>query len=476
MKPKVAFFDFASCEGCQLQVVNLEEEILDAVGAVDIVSFREAMKEHSDTYDIAFIEGSIIRPMDEERLKKIRENAKTLIALGDCACNGGVNKLSAGYSRDELVAEVYGKDMRINPLFETEGARAVDEVVDVDFHIYGCPVRKETVLYYIRRLVSGILSERETPPFEAPDRKRVPDKRSVVQYDADKCILCRRCDDICNEALGIHALGPVYRGPKTEIGTPENIGFDNNGCIRCGQCIYFCPVGALRCDSISDVMREGIEKAVVAIDPVAIASFVEHDPVLSQMGFEEVEKRVISALRRMGFDKVVDYTHYLEESLKRDLAKGKGMLSWCKGAFNYMDNMGVEMDETNSPWALYSRDFAGYKKALITPCTAMKQSGIDIVISAPDLEELLSAKDIRLDLLTPGEYDGPASTPGIHPGISLPADISTSIRSIRISPHTQLPSERLFELYPCLQRCLSGGGNYSMRDIKRTEYLKEVLR
>ena len=72
-KPRVAFFDIASCEGCQLQIVNLEEAVVDVVGLVDIVSFREAMKEHSDDYDIAIIEGSIARPIDVERIKKILE-------------------------------------------------------------------------------------------------------------------------------------------------------------------------------------------------------------------------------------------------------------------------------------------------------------------------------------------------------------------------------------------------------------------
>jgi Coenzyme F420-reducing hydrogenase, gamma subunit len=102
MKPKVAFFDFASCEGCQLQVINLEESILNLVEIVDVVSFREAMKEHSDEYDIAFIEGSIARPMDEERLRGIREKAKILVALGACACIGGVNALRNQFSVEEV--------------------------------------------------------------------------------------------------------------------------------------------------------------------------------------------------------------------------------------------------------------------------------------------------------------------------------------------------------------------------------------
>ena len=112
MKPKVAFFDFASCEGCQLQVVNLEEKILDLIDIVEIVSFREAMKEHSDDYEIAFIEGSIQRPMDEERLKKIRKNAKILVALGACACIGGVNRM-----RNEWPVEDVKKEGRHSVLF-----------------------------------------------------------------------------------------------------------------------------------------------------------------------------------------------------------------------------------------------------------------------------------------------------------------------------------------------------------------------
>ena len=78
MKPRVAFFDFASCEGCQLQIANLEEQVIDLVNVVDVVAFREVMTEESDEYDIAFIEGSISRPIDEKRLKKIRKNAGRL--------------------------------------------------------------------------------------------------------------------------------------------------------------------------------------------------------------------------------------------------------------------------------------------------------------------------------------------------------------------------------------------------------------
>ena len=73
MKPKVGVFDFASCEGCELQIVNLEEDVVGLVSAVDVVSFREAMKEHSDDYDIAIVEGSITRESDEARQDRDRD-------------------------------------------------------------------------------------------------------------------------------------------------------------------------------------------------------------------------------------------------------------------------------------------------------------------------------------------------------------------------------------------------------------------
>jgi coenzyme F420-reducing hydrogenase gamma subunit len=191
MKPRVAFFDFASCEGCQLQVVNLEEKILDLIDVVEVVSFREAMKEHSDDYDIAFIEGSIQRPMDEERLKKIRKNAKILVALGACACIGGVNKLRNEWTVDEVKEEVY-KDAEIegNRLFDVFPTKAVDEVVDVDFYIPGCPINRNEFAKMVSQIAIG----------------RQP---KLPSYPV--CVECKKNENICVFELGKYCLGPVTR-------------------------------------------------------------------------------------------------------------------------------------------------------------------------------------------------------------------------------------------------------------------------
>ena len=103
-KPKVAFFDFTSCEGCQLSILNLEAELLELLDIIDFVEFREAMSEKSDTYDIAVIEGSFSRDKDLKRLKKIRETAGVVIALGACAHIGGINSLRNNKASGSLSA------------------------------------------------------------------------------------------------------------------------------------------------------------------------------------------------------------------------------------------------------------------------------------------------------------------------------------------------------------------------------------
>ncbi|MBN1390365.1 MAG: NADH:ubiquinone oxidoreductase [Candidatus Thermoplasmatota archaeon] len=191
MKPKVAFFDFASCEGCQLQVVNLEEKILDLIEVVDVVSFREAMKEHSDDYDIAFIEGSIQRPMDEERLKKIRKNAKILVALGACACIGGVNKLRNQWSVENVKEEVYsGSDIEGNRLFNVFPTKAVNEVVQVDYYIPGCPIDRSEFAKVVTQIAIGR-------------------KPKLPSYPV--CVECKKNENVCVFELGKFCLGPVTR-------------------------------------------------------------------------------------------------------------------------------------------------------------------------------------------------------------------------------------------------------------------------
>lgn len=188
-KPKIAIFDFACCEGCQLQIVNLEEEILDLLGVADVVEWREALSEQSDEYDIAIIEGSITREEDAERLKKIRSRAKVLIAFGACATIGGVNKLKNNFDLGEVKKCVYGADSE-KPHLATSMTKAVHEVVDVDFKIHGCPIDRKEFTYIVRSLLMG-----KTP--EIPD------------YPV--CVECKAAGNICRWEYGEVCLGPIIR-------------------------------------------------------------------------------------------------------------------------------------------------------------------------------------------------------------------------------------------------------------------------
>lgn len=189
-KPKIAIFDFACCEGCQLQIVNLEEELLELLGGADVVEWREAMSEKSDEYDIAIIEGSITRMEDEERLKLIRSRAKVLIALGACATIGGINKLKNNFDDlDEVKKCVYGKDAK-RPHLATQPTKQIDEVVDVDFYVHGCPMDRKEFTYIVRSLLLG-----KTP--------EIPDYPVCVECKAKGNPCLWQYDQVC--------LGPIIR-------------------------------------------------------------------------------------------------------------------------------------------------------------------------------------------------------------------------------------------------------------------------
>lgn len=188
-KPRVAIFDFACCEGCQLQIVNLEEDILNLIDVVDVVEWREAMSEQSHEYDIAIVEGSITRPEDEHRLEIIRSRAKVLIALGACATIGGVNKMKNNFDLKEVRTCVYGKDGQM-PHLNTERTKALDEVVQVDFKIPGCPINGAEFARIVRSLLVG------KKPF-------VPD------YPV--CVECKEKENVCRYEYNEICLGPIIR-------------------------------------------------------------------------------------------------------------------------------------------------------------------------------------------------------------------------------------------------------------------------
>ena len=186
-KPRIGFFDFTGCEGCQLTVLNLEAEFLELLELVEIVEFRELMSESGGELDIAFVEGSISRPEQIERLTTIRARSRTLVALGACADTAGVNALAALRTPDELRAEVYGSD---SPHLATLPPQPLAAYVSVDHRVPGCPIDGREFLAVLQALLMG--RPPELPSFSL-------------------CVECKLAELPCTFEAGVVCLGPVTR-------------------------------------------------------------------------------------------------------------------------------------------------------------------------------------------------------------------------------------------------------------------------
>lgn len=204
-KPSVAFFDFTCCEGCQLQVVNLGETLLDVLGFIDLKEFREVMSEKWDgELDIAIVEGSITDLHAEQRIRKIREQSKVMVAYGSCATIGGVNGIKNAFQLSDIQQYVYGADYRF---FPTEKTRAVHQVVKVDYFVHGCPVYLPEFLTVLRTALQG---------------------NSYTVPDYPVCVECKLNENVCMYDRGVNCLGPVTRAGC------------NSWCINNGNICYGC--------------------------------------------------------------------------------------------------------------------------------------------------------------------------------------------------------------------------------------------
>jgi sulfhydrogenase subunit delta len=187
-KPKVAFFDFTDCEGCQLEVANLNTTLLELIKLVDIVNFREIMSEAGQSYDVLVVEGSVSSKHDEERLKKAASAAKVIVALGSCATIGGVNNIKNSKPLDEQKKIVYGTG--VDPVADAIPTKPIDEVVHVDYYVHGCPIYGPEFLKVMQCVLMGT-------PYKVPS------------YPV--CVECKQNENVCAYEKGLFCLGPVTR-------------------------------------------------------------------------------------------------------------------------------------------------------------------------------------------------------------------------------------------------------------------------
>jgi len=186
-KPKVAVFKFASCDGCQLSLLDAEDELLAVADAVDIAYFPEASRKMlKGPYDIGVVEGSITTPHDVGLIREIRRMSRTLIIIGACATAGGIQALRNWKDIKEFTNIVYATPEYISTL---DRSMPIASFVHVDFELRGCPINK----YQLLEVINAFLNQR---------------KPNISAYSV--CVECKLKGNICIAvANGIPCLGPV---------------------------------------------------------------------------------------------------------------------------------------------------------------------------------------------------------------------------------------------------------------------------
>ncbi|NDJ86374.1 MAG: oxidoreductase [Chloroflexi bacterium] len=205
-KPKLAVWKFASCDGCQLSLLDCEDELLAVAGAVDIAFFPEATRATMPgPYDVSLVEGSITTEEDIERIQMIRQSSTFLVTIGACATAGGIQALRNFKDVKEFVDIVYARPEYISTL---EKSTAIGDHVFVDFELRGCPVNKYQLVEVLSAYING--------------RKPITPSYSV-------CMECKRRGTVCvMVAHGTPCLGPI-----THAGCGAICPAYNRGCYGC---------------------------------------------------------------------------------------------------------------------------------------------------------------------------------------------------------------------------------------------------
>jgi coenzyme F420-reducing hydrogenase gamma subunit len=206
LRPRLAVWKFASCDGCQLSLLDCEDELLAVAGAVEIAYFPEASSVLAKgPYDLSLVEGSVTTPDDAERIGEIRRQSKYLITIGACATAGGIQALRNFADVKEFVAAVYASPQYIHTLATST---AISAHVTVDYELHGCPINKVQMI----EVISAFLAGR---------------KPSVPAHSV--CIECKQRGAVCvTVAHGTPCLGPV-----THAGCGAICPAFHRGCYGC---------------------------------------------------------------------------------------------------------------------------------------------------------------------------------------------------------------------------------------------------
>jgi sulfhydrogenase subunit delta len=205
-KPKLAVWKFASCDGCQLSLLDCEDELLEVAGQIDIAYFPEASRAMvKGPYDLSLVEGSITTPHDAERIHQVRRASKFLVTIGACATAGGIQALRNFKDVKEFISIVYATPKYIEVLNKST---PIAYHVPVDFELHGCPINKHQLVEVISAYLHG--RKPNTPPHSV-------------------CVECKLQGNVCvMVAHGTPCLGPV-----THAGCGALCPSYHRGCYGC---------------------------------------------------------------------------------------------------------------------------------------------------------------------------------------------------------------------------------------------------
>jgi sulfhydrogenase subunit delta len=222
--PTLAVFKLASCDGCQLTVLDCEDELLALAGRVRIAHFLEASSAVlPGPYDVSLVEGSITTAADAERIRRIRAESRVLVAIGACATAGGIQALRNFGDVEAFTSIVYASPDHISTLATST---PISAHVHVDFELNGCPIDKRQLLEVIAAHLHG-----RRPRIRA---------HSV-------CIECKRRGTVCVMV----AHGTPCLGPLTHAGCGAICPAYDRGCYGC-----FGPQETVNHASLSDRMAQ----------------------------------------------------------------------------------------------------------------------------------------------------------------------------------------------------------------------------
>jgi sulfhydrogenase subunit delta len=205
-KPTLAVWKFASCDGCQLSLLDCEDELLALTGEIEIAYFLEASRATiKGPYDLSLVEGSVTTAHDAQRIRQVRRASRKLVTIGACATAGGVQALKNFADVNDFISAVYASPDYISTL---ETSTPISAHVNVDYELNGCPINKRQLLDVITAMIQG--------------------RRPNVSA-ASVCMECKRRGNVCV----IVAHGTPCLGPVTHAGCGALCPSYNRGCYGC---------------------------------------------------------------------------------------------------------------------------------------------------------------------------------------------------------------------------------------------------